>query len=278
MYRKNDNAISEWSLENVKMCAERQREIIENAVKNVSEGGYLLYSTCTYSTEENEEIVAEFLDRHPDFSLCPCESEVSKHTADGVDITGGKRPELALCRRFYPHVCRGEGQFVALLKREGEKGVPSAKDHFVAPDKKDIPVVEEFFLETVGKKLDGLCKVGGNVALFPKHDILPLPQAGIVSVGVTVGEVRKGRIVPHHHYFTAYGGEFVSDCCFEADSEAVLRFISGEETDVPSDCRGYTALLLHLGNAKITLGGGKAVGGKLKNYYPKGLRQLNLYR
>ena len=60
MYRKNDLAISEWSPENVAMCAERQREILENAAKNVAPGGWMLYSTCTYSTEENESMVAEF--------------------------------------------------------------------------------------------------------------------------------------------------------------------------------------------------------------------------
>jgi NOL1/NOP2/fmu family ribosome biogenesis protein len=57
-----------------------------------------------------------------------------------------------------------------------------------------------------------------------------------------------------------------------------LRYISGEETDVPAELSGYTALLLKIGSSEITLGGGKAVGGRLKNYYPKGLRQLNLYR
>ena len=278
MYRKNDKAISEWSLENVKMCAERQKEIIENAVKNVAEGGYLLYSTCTYSTEENEGVVSEFLDRHPDFSLCPCNDAVSKHTANGVDVTGGSRPELALCRRFYPHVCRGEGQFVALLKREGERGDSVAKDHFTAPDKKVLQVVDEFTKETIGKRLDGICKVGGNIAVFPLHEILPLPRAGIVSVGVTLGEERKGRIVPHHHYFTAYGKEFLSTCSFDAESIEVLKFIAGEEPNVDPSCSGYTALLLEVGNEKITLGGGKASGGKLKNYYPKGLRQLNLHR
>ena len=280
MYRKNDNAISEWSLENVEMCAARQKEIIENAVKNVAPGGYLLYSTCTYSTEENEGVVAEFLDSHPSFSLCECNGAVVRHTSDGIDVSGGKYPELSFCRRFYPHVCKGEGQFVALLRRDGDDMAHGnvVKDSFTAPDKNDRTAADAFMKETVGNVMDGLCKVGGNLALFCAHERLPIPPFGVVSVGVTLGEARKGRIIPHHHYFTAYGDLFVSKYCAEPCDEAVLRYISGEEISVSPECLGYTALLLKIGEAFVTLGGGKASGGRLKNYYPKGLRQLNLYK
>ena len=278
MYRKNDNAINEWSLQNVRMCAVRQKEIIENAAKTVAHGGYLLYSTCTYSTEENEGVVAEFLDTHPDFSLCPCNASLKGHTADGIDITGGKYPELSYCRRFYPHLCRGEGQFVALLRFDGDSSGSSFRDGFKAPDKKDKEAAEEFMKETLGRVLHGLCVVGGNLAVFAHHSEIHLPTRGLVAAGVTLGEARKGRIIPHHHYFTAFGGEFTSKHSVASDSEEALRFIAGEEIDIPAELSGYTALLLEIGNTAITLGGGKAVGGKLKNYYPKGLRQLNLYR
>lgn len=282
MYRKNDNAISEWSLENVRMCAERQNEIIENAARCVAPDGYMLYSTCTYSTEENEGVVAAFLDAHPDFSLCPCNGLVVERTADGIDITDGGRAELSLCRRFYPHVCRGEGQFAALFKRNSncESRGDLVKNAAVSPSKADKLAADAFMKETVGKAFDGICVVGGNLALCQVlfENGLPLPPFGLVSAGVTLGECRKGRIIPHHHYFTAYGCQFTSRYAAEPDSEAVLRYISGEEIEIPSELSGYTALLLKVGNAEITLGGGKAVGGRLKNYYPKGLRQLNLWR
>jgi len=278
MYRKNDNAISEWSIENVEMCASRQKEILENAAKNMSSGGYLLYSTCTYSTEENEGVISEFLDNHPDFSLCECSPLLKSHTADGVDITGGRRPELSYCRRFYPHVCKGEGQFVALLRFDGFTNRVVERDFFKEPDKKDREAAEAFTKETLGRVLDGICVVGGNLAVFPHHGKIHLPAHGLVAAGVTLGECRKGRIVPHHHYFTAYGGDFISKYYANPDEKSVLRYISGEEIDVSAECKGYTALLLRIGGSAITLGGGKAVGGRLKNYYPKGLRQLNLCR
>ena len=282
MYRKNDNAINEWSIENVKMCAARQTEIIENAVKNVAPGGYLLYSTCTYSTEENEDVVSAFLDEHSDFSLCRCDETVEKYTADGIDVSDGTHPELAFCRRFYPHVCRGEGQFVALLKRDadGKGGEKLVKDCTVAPQKAEKLAAEAFMKETLGKVLEKLCVIGGNLSVlqsFSKNSI-PLPSFGLVSAGVTLGEFRKGRIIPHHHWFTAYGNMFLSQYRIVPDGDEILKYISGEEIAVPAELSGYTALLLKIGDSAITLGGGKAVGGKLKNYYPKGLRQLNLHR
>ena len=81
----------------------------------------------------------------------------------------------------------------------------------------------------------------------------------------------KGRLVPHHHFFTAYGHLLSSRAVLSADSEEVRRYLGGEEIAV-SDARGYTAVMLSVGACAITLGGAKAVDGRLKNYYPKGLR------
>ena len=71
MFRKYDEALTEWSEENVRACAERQSEILSNCAKTVRHGGYLLYSTCTYSKEENEDTLRAFLDSQPEFSLVP---------------------------------------------------------------------------------------------------------------------------------------------------------------------------------------------------------------
>ncbi|MBQ7347192.1 MAG: RNA methyltransferase [Clostridia bacterium] len=276
MYRKNDLAISEWSPENVAMCAVRQKEILENAEKCVAAGGYLLYSTCTYSTEENEETVADFLARHSSFRLCACSDAVVAHTADGMDISGGKCPALVLCRRFYPHVSPGEGQFVALLRRDGDdrNGGKLVKDAAVPLGKTERAAVDTFLRETVGCSMDGLCLCGGNAAVFPLREqtVFPLPPFGVVSVGVTLGEVRKGRMVPHHHFFMVYGGALSSKCLLDLDDVSVACYLAGEEIAVDPALSGYTSLRLKLGETAVTLGGGKAVGGRLKNYYPKGLR------
>ena len=264
MYRKNDLAISEWSPENVTMCAARQREILDNTVKTVAPGGYLLYSTCTYSTEENEEMVAYILEKYPDFRLVPCASDVAEHTADGVG-------ELTLCRRFYPHICRGEGQFVALLKRDdGDSFGTLVKDARTSLGKADAAVAADFFGETIGQKPTGLCVCGNNISHFDFD--LPIPPFGVVAAGAAVGEVRKGRITPHHHFFMAYGTDFSVKVVLDADDPAVAKYLAGEEIAVDSSASGYAAVLLRVGETEIPLGGGKLSGGRLKNYYPKGLR------
>lgn len=272
MYRKNDLAISEWSLDNVSMCAARQREIVDNAVQTVAPGGYLLYSTCTYSTEENEELVAYILENYPSFRLVPCTAEVAVHTADGVDVTGGNCPELALCRRFYPHVCRGEGQFVALLRRDENDGVSGnlVKDARVPLGKAEQAAVADFYKDTLGRKPEGLCLCGGNIFAFDSD--LPIPPFGVVAPGVAVGEARKGRITPHHHFFMAYGTELSVKVVLPPDDPSVAKYLAGEEIGVDSAASGYAAVLLRVGDAELSLGGGKLSGGRLKNYYPKGLR------
>ena len=275
MYRKTDLAISEWSVENVQMCAVRQKEILENAARCVASGGYLLYSTCTYSTEENEEMVAEFLQKHTSFTLCSCNEAVVRKTADGI-VVNESYPDLALCRRFYPHVSRGEGQFVALLRYDGDgkDAKKTTRDAFTPLGKRETAVAQDFLRETLGKTLSGLCMCGGNVSSFAPHETLqfPLPPFGLVAAGVTLGELRKDRIVPHHHFFMAYGTQMRSACILDATDDRVARYIAGEEIEVSTECKGYTAVLLCLGEETVSLGGGKAVQGRLKNYYPKGLR------
>ena len=117
MFRKDETAINEWSLQNVKLCAERQDEILSYAKDFVNEGGYLLYSTCTYSPEENEMCIDRFLSENKNFELIEVNESVKKATADGIFFDGCKTENISFCRRFYPHISKGEGQFIALLKK-----------------------------------------------------------------------------------------------------------------------------------------------------------------
>ncbi len=275
MYRKNDLAISEWSLENVAMCAERQTEILKNAAETVAPGGYLLYSTCTYSVEENERQVAALLSARPDFSLVPCDASVAAHTREGISEEGAVG-DMRLCRRFYPHVSPGEGQFLALLRR-AEAALPrggSVKDAAVPLGREEKTAAETFLKETLGYVPKGLCRLGGNICLCPARISagLSLPPAGLVAVGVTVGEYRKGRIQPHHHFFMAYGERLARRLLLDPMDGQVAKYLAGEELTVSDAESGYAAVLVRLHDTAVPLGGGKLTGGRLKNYYPKGLR------
>ena len=286
MFRKNDLAISEWSPQNVKMCAERQKSIIDSIEKCVAVGGMLLYSTCTYSLEENEMLVDEFLRTHKNFELIPVKENIRNITADGINFDGA-HTDLSLCRRFYPHVCKGEGQFIALMKKlspsEPPKAVAnSAKNSKKQPIKTQRESAEERealkvageFLKTHLTKMPNkqLTYKGGMVRLCPD---CPTPEYNVLMRGVCVGEVVKGRLVPHHQLFSAYGSDFKNKIALASTDSRVADYIKGMEIDIsdlPDVSDGYAALMVD----GCALGGVKVSGGRAKNHYPKGLRSNNL--
>lgn len=262
MFRKYDEAVEEWSEENVRLCAERQTEILDNLAGSVREGGYLLYSTCTYSPEENEGVVTGFLKSHPNFSLCPVREELISATADG--IMGMKE-----ARRFYPHKTPGEGQFIALLKKGESTGKMSTilyKESLKLPTKEESAVFARFVKENLSATPSGrIIKWGEQLALIP-HD-LPIPPYSVFMPGIMLGEVKKGNFFPHHQFFSALGSEFIRREDLTKGDPRVQKYLRGEEIDtyLPG---GWCAVLYE----GIPLGGGKASGGRIKNHYPKGLR------
>ncbi len=266
MFRKCDDALTEWSEDNILLCAKRQREILDNAAKLVKAGGYLLYSTCTYSLEENEMQIDDFLNLHRDFSLCDVKKELHAVTADGIVFDGAKSKDLSKCRRFYPHISKGEGQFIALLKRDLSKEpyAPKLSGIYKSPPKSEIAVIEKFFKENLREMPDGkLLKAGENTVLVPHG--MPLPEYSLYMSGVLVGEVKGSNLFPSHHFFSAYGKLFKNQV--ELSEEKVIKYLRGEETDSDAPSGWCTVLYKN-----APLGGGKISGGKIKNHYPKGLR------
>ena len=263
MFRKNPEAVSEWSPENVKMCAERQRGILDNAANTVAADGYLLYSTCTFSLEENEMQIDSFLHRHPEFELCEVEGEVIDHTVPGVLFPGCRHSEITRCRRFYPHISRGEGQFFALMRKpEGGEGAVNYKSSAKAPSKADLEAVRAFFKDTLGSSEYEFSLHDGHICILPGF---PVPPYATFGAGVFAGTIQKGRIEPHHQLFKAFGQDLLRK--IELSPEEAVRYLRGETLPVDSQ-NGWAAVTV----CGVPLGGGKVVSGILKNHYPKGLR------
>ena len=268
MLRKSEQAREEWSEENVRLCAQRQREILDNLAKCVDEGGYLLYSTCTFSTEENEENVTYFLENHPDFSLCETDEKFNGVTSEGIkDFCQGFDGKKV--RRFYPHISRGEGQFFALFKREGEL-VPSTEfsisDSSRPLTKDEKKAVDEFLSKTVCESLN-VRAYRDNLLVLCEN--MPVPDQHVFSCGVKLGEVKSGRVVPHHQFFSAYGDIFKIKVDLSSDSAEITKYLKGESFEVDSP-NGWAVVTCD----GIPLGGAKIVDGYLKNHYPKGLRLM----
>ena len=271
MLRKYDEAASEWSEENVKLCSERQAMILSNVIPTLKPGGTLIYSTCTYSVEENEGVVCNILDSHPELELCPVKDEVVAVTRDGIAIGG--REELKLTRRFYPHVCAGEGQYVAVFKkRENPDFVPTIlyKDGAKPVSKEEERTTREFLKSNFSPIPKGrLIKQGEYVVLVPHA--CPVPEYSVFMPGVTLGEVKKGVFFPHQQLISAYGTDMIRRENLGCNDERVERYLRGEQIEAIEVGDGWCAVCYE----GVALGGGKTSGGYIKNHYPKGLRNKN---
>lgn len=255
MFRKNSAAQSEWSVEHVKSCAARQRMILESAKKALKPGGVLVYSTCTFSPEENEEVISRFLEKAPDFAL------------EDAQVSFG-RPAMRYARRIFP-MDGGEGHFAARLRKSGDL-LPSRE---APPARKiDKSILDFYDSLFVDRPFGGNIVVkNGKIIILPENYNYENKGLPLLRAGIILGEIVKNRIEPHHSAFMA---ALSCDCLRSLDlssgSAEINAFLHGEEIPVTDGIRGYTAVCVD----GVTVGFGKASGGRLKNKYPKGLRRL----
>lgn len=271
MFRKEPQALTEWSENNILLCATRQQEILNNAAKAVKPGGRLVYSTCTFAPEENECVVAAFLNAHPDFTLLPIDVKWGRpgFNAERVQPFATDlvtEENLSYCRRIFPQH-GGEGHFIALLQRDGDftashysSYTPPAKDPY---REEAAALYADCFTDTPEGEF---VTFGDQVRLLP----CSMPDCkGFGSAGVAVASVCKNRLEPCHSIFIASRSEHCRRALhFNGHDPLLIAFLHGEE--IPCDEKGWTAVCVN----GCVVGFGKASGGKLKNRYPKGLRLL----
>lgn len=249
MFRKEEAAVTDWSPETVQMCARRQAEILGSGAKLLRPGGRLVYSTCTFAPEENEEAIAQFLKYHPDFSL------------ESVEAPWFVSPQPGMYR-LWPHKMLGEGHFAAVLKKAGEDYIepPHTRE-----EKLPKPLAE--FLSRMGISLpEGkLLQFGQSVYLAPVEmpDIRGLK---VLRPGLELGEIKKDRFEPAHALALWLKiAKTTQD--FSADSPEITKYLHGET--LPSNQKGWCLVTVD----GYSLGWGKGDGNVLKNHYPKGLRR-----
>lgn len=253
MFRKNHEASEEWSRDNVRLCAERQLSILDSASQAVRAGGVIVYSTCTFSYEENEGVVSEFLDRHKDFQI------------DDRECSFGRKSDVKGCIRISP-LEGGEGQFMVRLKKSGDE--PPCEYEYKFSKSKD-KLTEKFIEETFRIIPNGSIElVGDRAYLFPDN-IPVLNGLGVIRAGIFIGEIKKNRIEPAHALFSAFTPEYFNNVLdLKITDERVEKFLRGEEIDCENH-KGYTLLAVE----GVSLGFGKCSNGRMKNKYPKGLRK-----
>jgi len=256
MFRKNPEAITEWSPEHVTACAERQLMILDSAAECVKEGGVLVYSTCTFSYEENEGVTQKFLEKHPEFEIYPIDVTFGRNAFDGV-------PAL----RVFP-MDGGEGHYVARFRRIGENN-KYPEPYLFPKTTSEIKEAAKLFEKISNVPLWGELAVGGDKVMILPKDLPNLKGINILRAGVVLGEILKNRIEPHHSLYMAMKAEECKQCLnFSQDDPQLLKYLHGEEIDC--DFNSFTAVAVN----GMTVGFGKASGGRLKNRYPKGLRYI----
>ena len=262
MFRKDVEARGEWSEEQVKICAERQANILDNAAKLVKSGGVMVYSTCTFSREENEDTVRAFLERNTDFYI-DCPSIHDRLVSAGVAEQEGMY-------RLLPHRLKGEGHFaVRLAKREAEdcENKKEYRRRLISGTKRkeDIKYYKEFAKTALNAEPSGEYVMFGDSLYIVPEMMIELKGIKVERAGLKLGCNKKNRFEPDHALALSLKPEEVRQVTELLEPEKYLR---GETVECEYD-KGWTLVTVN----NIPLGWGKAQNGTLKNHYPKGLRK-----
>ncbi len=267
MFRKEEEAIPNWSPENVRICAKRQSGILDRAAQMTAPGGTLVYSTCTFAPEENEQNAALFLMRHPEFELVDLPGELGEESmracgfapgvpryADTPQIPEEVREKMNGCIRLWPHKLEGEGHFLALFKKEGTPFERRAAAGVPVKDKEALRLWDLFCRETLTQsgtarlRRLGSRQTDEGLVLFGK-ELYRMPHSvdlrglKVLRAGLHLGTVKKNRFEPSHALAHAFAPEDVQ--CFvetASCSEAGAFFQKGERLDV-SDTAAACAYL-----------------------------------
>lgn len=248
MFRRHPETRGEWTAESPAGCAKRQAEILDCAAELTRPGGRLVYSTCTMNPIENEDTVAAFLARHPDFALKP------------FALPGAEAPEGMLT--CYPHRFKGEGHFTALMVRGGDERASLPIDSSLPkPDKAAVRALQAFAPDAPIPT----AMLGDTMVALP--DCPDVRGLKVLRVGLHLGSVKGKLFLPDHAWAMSACAPGVTRVPLE-EAQA-LRYQAGEALPVDESLRGYVLPTLH----GLPLGWGKVSDGMMKNHYPKGLRR-----
>lgn len=251
MFRRDENAVTEWSAESPESCAQRQAKILDCAAEALKPGGRLVYSTCTFNRSENEGSITGFLSRHPEFEVWDFELPGVGSSQNG-------------CLRLWPHRIKGEGHFVARLRKQG---IPVYSQDSSARASKEAAAVKALLFKDAVRKLPAgnYEIINGELWLVPEK--LPeIKNVYTLSKGLLLGKAGKGFFEPAHALAMALTPEAPLRS-IELDDENASLYMQGEALNVTNE-NGWTLVTWN----GMPLGWGKVSGGILKNHLPKGLR------
>lgn len=257
MFRKDDGMIKSWLSNGPDYYAPIQSEILESSVKLLKPGGMLLYSTCTFSVKEDEEVIKTLLSKHDDMELVPI--PLWDGASDGIGLSG--------CVRLFPHKIQGEGHFICLLrKRGGGMERPAVKAN--SPWRPTAEFTE--FFSDFNYPID-------NDRLFLNNNqIYYLPLAfptktklRFLRTGLWLGSLNKNRFEPSQALAMVLNPEYCKRrVSFSRQDERTIRYLKGETialSGTETTIKGWCLVCVD----GYPLGFAKGMGQTLKNkYYP----------
>lgn len=281
MFRKLPEAIEDWSLEKVTECHHMQLDILDAAARMLAPGGTLVYSTCTFAPLENEQSIASFLSRHPEFELIALPHP--EWFAPGQPAWAmPQTDDLRLTARLWPHLLEGEGHYLAKLRKkeasEDTREIPKRKEKrapksLPAGRKEAIAAWRSFASEVMLRSEQRFTDESAFLLFGDQLFYSPAPDLHwdglkVLRVGLHLGTVKKNRFEPSHALALVLSPkEVVRFANYQADDAEVIRYLRGEAL-IREGEPGWTLVTAD----EYSIGWGKQADGQLKNHYPKGLR------
>ena len=264
MMRKDDEAVAQWSPTLVAQCAQRQREILTDAWQALRPGGLLIYSTCTYNRQENEDMADFIVNELGATSLeIPIEPSWNIHSAIGSDCH---------CYRFMPHRVDGEGLFMAAFRKEGNgtRQMPRIKEKTI---KKVDETVKKWLSSPDGFIMDQQGDLFIAVPQDIRSEVATLRATlNVLHAGVEMATLMGRKTVPHHALAMSLARSADAFPMCEVDYPSALRYLRGESISINGP-RGYV-LVAHEG---AVLGFANNLGNRANNLYSKSLRILSTH-
>ncbi len=275
MFRKDPSLIRSYEKKGPDSYKDVQLQILESAYTLLAGGGYILYSTCTYSDVEDEQVVLSFLESHDDLHVCDIAKENGLTGPYDIYLNDER---IRGCVHALPQRFRGEGHFMALIKKDGKKGTPKREVYARLGDCKDLPAsVTEFakgfengFLDSF-KNSQFLISSDGHILMI-NDELLGLyePDIRYARTGTCVGTVNKhGRFTPHTAlalYLKAQ--DYKYRITFDPEDPMVIKYLKGETLVIDSDIKPESHVLVCVEDHP--LGFALYDGTRFKNLYEKG--------